>query len=159
MPKNTSGFTLIEMLLSIGIVAVLFLISAIVLINIIPRTNVTAATEILRAELRQQQLQAMTGKTDSGGSAAEFGILIESNQYTLFPGTTYSPLPSGSVTVSLPSTISLSTTFANSVIIFEQGTGEVLNYDANADRITISDTEGTQPVTIEINKYGIPTEL
>lgn len=151
-----SGFTFIELMLSMGIIAMLFGISSIILSNLIPRANLNSVYEILKAEVRQQQLFSMSGEKDLSDQAVEYSLLVESNQYTLFPGTVYDPLPIDSIIVEVPESIQISTDFLNNVVSFERTSGEVLNYDINNRTITIFDTLTNQSKTIILNQYGIP---
>lgn len=154
--KPVRGFTLIELLLTMGIVSVIFAITSIILSNIIPRANLNLVEETFKAEIRQQQLQAMTGEKDSTDQAVEYGVMLDTNHYSLFPGITYSPLPSDSYTTQVPENIEFTTTFANSVLIFDKGSGEVLNYDENNNQIIITDTSNNETKVLIFNRYGIP---
>lgn len=151
-----TGFTLVELLLAMGIATVIFGISSILLSNLIPRASLNSTHEVLKAEIRQQQLSAMTGKKDGSGQANSYGVLIEQDKYTLFSGSEFSPLPVDSIVVDLPSTISLSTNFPNNVIIFERGNGEISNFDPTAKTITIVNSLTGESRNITLNRYGLP---
>lgn len=150
------GFTLIELMLSLGIMTAIFGISSILLSNLIPKANLSSVVETLKAEIRQQQLAAMTNEKDSSDLAADYGVLISSSEYSMFAGTNYNPLPNDSFTTKVPETIELSTDFIDSVVIFEKGSGEILNYNENNKTITITDSISNQSVSIVLNKYGVP---
>lgn len=150
------GFTLIELLLTMGIAAAIFGISSIILSNLIPRANMTSVFEVLQAEIRQQQLNAMIGEQNSGGDADEYGVLIQADQYVLFSGTVYSPLPSDAITVDLPDSVQLSTNFTDSVIIFNRQSGEVLNYDPSLRTVTVTDSLTHEVRSLTLNRYGVP---
>lgn len=154
--QTQEGFTLIELLLAMGIAAVLFGISSILLSNIIPRANMHAVFEVLQAEIRQQQLNAMVGERDANNDNNHYGVLIEESQYVLFSGTNIDPLPSDAITIPVPNTIQLSTNFPNNVIIFERLSGEIINYDSSARTISVTDTLTHESKSLRFNAYGVP---
>jgi len=139
-----------------GIATVIFAITSIILSSLIPKANLNSFTEVLKAEIRQQQLAAMSGEKDVSDSAVNYGVLFSEDQYTLFAGTTYDPVPVDSYTTQAPEALGISTDFANNAVIFEKGSGEVQNFDSDNRTITITDSLSKQSKTITLNKYGIP---
>ena len=135
------GFTLIELILAISIIAILFGLSTMNLLHAQNSTTVTTVEETLISDLKSQQTKAMNG-TDSGGS---FGIHFSSDStYTLFQGTSYDP-SSGS---NSPITID-AITFSGNDVVFSS-----INGETTATTITVAHTNGLETKTIQLNKYG-----
>lgn len=150
------GFTLIEILLTLAIIAMLFSISSVLLSNIIPKANVESVAETLLSEIRHQQLRSMSGDIDSTGNANQFGIYISGQSYTLFEGSNYNPLATSNIVYNLDSPTQISTNFPGQVIIFNRGSGEIANYSAGSASITITDTMTSSSRILNYNLYGIP---
>lgn len=149
------GYTLIEIMLVMGIIMALFGISGILVSDLIPKASVTAYSTTLLGDIRQQQLRAMSGE-----GASPQGIFFASDHYTLFSGSSYNANAADNIVTQLDEPYALSTTWPSAVLIFQQGTGEVLGYNTNTDTITIENEEGGGgTATIELNGLGVPTQL
>ena len=156
-PENDNnwqaGFTLIEMLVVIGIIGTLVGLSTISLVKVQHNTTVTAAVDQLLSDMRTQQTKAMAGTEDTNGNANSYGVYIDStnNKYVLFQGTTYSAGASNNFSVSLTG-ITFSPT---ETIDFSQRSGEI----GNSYTITVINTNGSEQKTITMNKYGVVTSV
>lgn len=154
--KLSRGFTVIEIILTMSVFLILL---GIVTLNLnTARTQATLETtfETLLADLRQQQLKAMVGDTEGRTTSDTYGIHFDTDSYTLFHGT-YTEAESSNFLLELPDSQQITSSFANDAVIFARGSGEIVNYDADADTITIEDTATRQQRTIELNKYGVVT--
>ena len=81
------GFTLIELVLVMGIFSTLIGITSLSLFNIQHATALSADVNVFIADLKQQQLKAMVGESDGvGGSGYGYGVHFTANNYTLFRG-------------------------------------------------------------------------
>jgi prepilin-type N-terminal cleavage/methylation domain-containing protein len=142
------GYTLIELLVSMGILAILF---AITTINISPLPSNTVQTtnlDTLLSDIRSQQTQAMS-------SDASYGVHFEAGSYTLFLGSTYTQGLSANSVISLdPGITFINVTFPSSVIVFSPGSGDITGYTAGQDSFTINSTVTNKSTVIKINKYG-----
>lgn len=145
--KNQNGFTLVELILVIGLFGVLAAIATINLIKPQSSAIVTGTTETITADIRKQQLEAMMD------TAQAKGIYFESNQYTLFDGTTYNASDPDNFVLPL-SGATTSSNFVNNQLVFQTISGEVLNYSGSQNSFVISHTDGTQK-TVSFNEYGI----
>jgi len=155
---NKSGFTLIEVLLSMGIIAVLFSITAILMLNLIPKATLVSLSEILITELRNQQLKAMVGETGNSGLIQEYGFKAVGDKYILFSGSTYDPGATDNFLVDIEDPLTLETTFSNQEVVFDIGSGEVANFIDGQDTFTLRNTLTGEIITLELNKYGIITQ-
>jgi prepilin-type N-terminal cleavage/methylation domain-containing protein len=142
------GFTLVELLVSMGILVVLF---AITTINISPLpSNTLQATnyDTLLSDIKSQQSQAMA-------SNSPYGVHFESGSYTLFKGGSYTQGLFANTVINLDSGIVFSdVTFPNSQIVFSPGTGDASGYIAGTDGFTIKSTVTNKATVVRINKYG-----
>jgi len=149
-----SGFTLVEITIVLGIIAILFAISSLNLSNIAPKTTVDTAVQVLIANLKQQQLYALTGETEGQATSNNFGIYFGPGGYTLFHSNTYNAADTANYTVILDA-INTSCSSAGSVIIFLKNSGQIENFNPSQNTITLTQTNTSQSKTVTINKYGI----
>lgn len=144
------GFTLPELLIVMGILAVLFGLVSLNLLGGQHQLSVASSLSQLIADIKLQQSKAMWGDTEGRGSTDSYGVYLNSNQYILFHGPAYSAGDPDNVVIDMDSGASLSPTQS---YIFAKGSGEIIGYDANADTITISSPSDSK--TIEFNQYGV----
>jgi type II secretory pathway pseudopilin PulG len=142
------GYTFIELLVSMGILMVLFAISTINISPLPSNTLQSTNLDTLLADIRSQQTLSMS-------SDSSYGVHLESGSYTLFKGASYTQgLPSNNV-ISLDSGITITNiTFPGSVMIFSPGSGDVVGYTVGQDGFTLGSTVTNKSSAIKINKYG-----
>ncbi|MBI2040456.1 hypothetical protein HYT18_05305 [Candidatus Microgenomates bacterium] len=144
------GLTLVELLIVIGIATILLGLTTINLVRVQQNTSLGAVSDILIADLKSQQMKAMSG-ANGGGS---FGIhFTSSNSYTLFKGSNY--VPPGDFTVTLEDPISVSTTYPGNEIVFSKTSGEV----DGEHTITITNSAGGEQQTLTVNKLGVVKDV
>lgn len=143
------GFTLIELVVTMGILVALLSIATINLSGTQAKTSLQSATEVFIADLKSQQLRSMVGEDGGGGSASSYGVHFEPTSYTLFRGSSYSASDPNNFTVILPA----NTQFipVNSDIIFGIGSGEISGNTV----IAIRRGSGGDLREINLNKYGV----
>ncbi len=152
--KFSAGFTLIELTLVMGIMSVLLTITTILLTGLIPKASQVSSTDVLRADLRQQQSKAMVGETDGAMTQQTYGVKIDPHQYTLFRSTYGVGKPDNFV-VTIDAPLQLSTTFPSQQVTFLKGSGEVQNFSKTTDTITITNVQSGDNTILELNKYGV----
>lgn len=147
------GFTLVELLLVIGIFAILATLSSLSFFTTVSRSSLTAARDVLVADLKTAQSSAMSGEGQNGATTGGWGIVVNNaTTYTLFPGTTYDSNNPLNATTTLPSDTTLTTNFPNSQVVFLHGSGEIDNFNAAQNTLTLSGSNSTS--TIRLNLYG-----
>ena len=151
---RSTGFTLVELLIVMGLAAVLFMLSSVNLTNLIPKSSITGAQEVIIADLKHQQLKAMIGETEGRSIPDRYGIYFQNSTYTLFHGNAYSSSDLANADQNLGSAITISTTFPNQSVIFEKGSGEIVGFANGSDTITITHVTG-ESKTIQLNSLGV----
>jgi len=129
MKKN--GFTLTELMITIGLLLILFTFASINLIGTIRRPAEAGAADVLISDIRSQQLKAMMGRGET------FGISFSETSYTLTPDNFTVNLPEGFSFLPTPQ------------IVFAKGTGETTD-----TTVSLRDDQSGDVREIKINKYG-----
>ncbi len=139
---------MIELLVSMGILAIIFAISVIALSTAIPATSQNTAYDILISDLRLQQTKAMAND-------ASYGVHFESNSYTLFQGSSYNPNDPANFAVTLDPTLGFSNiSFPGNQIVFLPASGDVSGYLEGENSVLIANSVTNKTTPVKINKYG-----
>jgi prepilin-type N-terminal cleavage/methylation domain-containing protein len=147
------GFTLVEILLVMGLIAIIGGLTTINLIQPQRTASLSGTVATLVADLRGQQIKAMGGDKVSASTAQAHGLHVQSDRYTLFKGTTYSGADTDNFVVMMDPGITLSTTnMPSSQLVFTKGTGAVTGF-TSAPTITVS-SDGDSNV-ISLNRHGV----
>lgn len=150
------GFTIPELTLVMGIIAVLIGITTISIVSSQHKASVSGAVTTLLADIKSQQTKSMIGATEGRITADVFGIHFNSASYVLFHSSTFNPSDPTNSTFNLDSGLQFTNiTFPNSNIIFSQGNGELSGFVNGSNTITVSSTLGPEQKTITVNKYGV----
>ncbi|MEK7572216.1 MAG: hypothetical protein AAB553_08150 [Patescibacteria group bacterium] len=147
------GFSLVEMLILLGIFSFFIGLIAINLSQAQQTASLSAAMNTLTSDLRAQQLKAMVGDTSGDSQVDNYGIFLSTHSYTLFRGT-YSAGNAQNIVIDLPeNTQIVATTFPGAQAIFLKGSGE--NSAQATNTITLQDANDLTQKTITINRYGV----
>lgn len=152
-----TGFTLVEVLVVMGLVAIISSLSVVNLIQPQTSANVFGVAETLVADLKGQQVKSMVGDSFGTVAAQQHGVYVQSGSYTLFKGASYSAGDSANFVIQPDSTITFSTTLPSSQAVFAKASGEVVGFTNGANTITVSNTVSGESKTITINTYGAIT--
>lgn len=151
------GFTLVELILVMGIFAVLVSFASINLLRPQSGFSLDTAVTTLAADLKEQQLKAMAGDSDGQPTARPFGVYFESSHYILFRGETYSSTDPSNFTVNLGDNLNIvSVSFPSAQVVFTRRSGEVINPPFPDGTVTLRTTLGEEK-TLTINRYGVIT--
>lgn len=151
--KNQNAFTFIEIIIVIGIIAILFSLSVPQLFRMRDHNTLQTSSTTLISLIRQQQLNAMN-------SPNQYGIHFEQSRYVLFTGLSYSsddPFNSSNtldyplqfVDINLPS----------SELVFASGSGEIVSFDPNNHSFVLKDTLNNNQKTVQFNLLGVPISI
>lgn len=156
----SAGYTLVELLLVVGIIGILITLITGSLTNYQVQSNVTALTSEVIAEMKEQQTRAMSGDTDGTADSMHFGVHFDSDKYVLFRGTIYSPVDTANISMNLPEQMEFSNiTFPGGDVIFSRVSGEVSGYTPGADSVTIMHKETDEKKVMRLNKLGVVSEV
>lgn len=152
MTKDNRGFTILELIVTMGIFAIIASLTTINLSNSQRIASLSSITTTLVTDLKQQQTKAMTGDTEGRGYNSKYGIHFDNNQYVLFYGDTYDFANSSNFIVPLEGSYSFTTI---GEIIFSKISGEKTGLSS----VTIKDNQSSQQKIIQLNNYGVITDI
>ncbi|MCA9372627.1 prepilin-type N-terminal cleavage/methylation domain-containing protein [Candidatus Woesebacteria bacterium] len=156
LTHRRSGFTLLELMLTLAILGVLFALTVVNLTNIIPTASTRSAGEVLVADLREQQMKAMSGYEAITGGASDYGIYFDTDHYVLFTGDSYTEGAQENFEINLQGGLEFDTTdLPLSMIVFSKGSGEVMNYSSTYHTITIDNVVSKESRTLLFNQLGV----
>lgn len=159
MKNFAKGFTLPELVISLGILTIIFGITIVTLIGSQRVTETSALVDTLLADIRDQQNKAMAQNTAGASDNYDFGVYLNGGSYVLFRGNVYNASDPLNFVVDLTEGLNIiNVTLPNSSIVFESGSGELLGYTPGSDSFIVEDVTGSGNVGITLNRYGIPLE-
>lgn len=151
--KTQRGFTLIELSVAVSILVILLGFITVSLIRSQQTASLTAAQEVLIADLKQQQLKSMIGDTEGRASSDVYGIHFDSNRYVTFHGSTYSPADPSNSAINLESNMQFNN--PNFDVIFGKLSGEI----TTPVIIELQDNTDLRLRKIYLNVYGVITQV
>lgn len=158
--NNRTGFSLIELIVVVGIIAVLSSFAFINLFNTKYTASFQTSIDTLITDFKQQQLKAMVGDTEGrGGSPDSYGIHFETNTYTLFHGTIFNQSDTSNFTIKLGDNIQILDDWNLQSIIFTALNGEVLIFNSSKNNFKIKNVLTQDQKTVTFNKFGIITSV
>lgn len=114
--------------------------------------SVFSVISTLTVDLQHQRNKSMLGIDGS-----RHGIYFEADKYYLFEGVQYDPDSSDNFRVDIADNIFISSVlFAGNQIIFASGSGEIVDFVQNSDKITLTESTTGSQKTLTINKLGTP---
>lgn len=154
LTQKNRGFTLLEALIVIAIFLILFALASISLINLPTSTSSSSIINMIISDVKSQQIKSMVGDTEGRGAPDSYGIHFTQNSYVLFHGSVYSDSDTDNYVNEIPLEFDITTTFPLSTIIFASGSGEIKNFVASQNTITLKSEQTNQQKVIRLNKYG-----
>ena len=110
--------------------------------------------------MKEQQIKAMIGDTGGRDSNSKYGIYFEPNRYVLFHGDSYDPLDTSNFNVDLSSSLTFSSIdVPSSSIIFYESSGEVYQFDSDANKVTLQGMTNGETKELIINRYGVIEQI
>jgi prepilin-type N-terminal cleavage/methylation domain-containing protein len=145
--KRNSGFTFIEILVSVAIIGLLSGVVAFSLSSIKNTNPLRSAVTKARAFLEEARSLSIAGKNDMS-----YGVSLQSDRIVLFAGTTTSPQKTLFFNVENASIANVSLTGGGSVVLFTKITGATNNSGSFQMRLNQNTNSSS---TISIGSTGI----
>lgn len=152
---DQKGFTLVELLVVLTILSILLALTTVNLSRPQTTSSLDGAVNSLVADIKSQQMLAMSGDQGSTTSQQPQGLYLQSGSYTLFAGSTYSAGDGNNFAINPGQGIALATTFPGTSLIFNKGTGEVNGFVNGSNTITLSFNGSSKVVTV--SRFGAVT--
>jgi len=152
--RSNSGVTLIEMIVTIGILSTLLAIGLLSVTNLPANTTINTDITLLISDIKNQQIKAMVGDTGGRDEPDNYGIKIYNDRYVLFNGYEFDENSPDNQEIPISSVEQLSTTFPDTSIIFASASGEIINFVDGQNSVSVINTQSSQSKTVELNKYG-----
>lgn len=150
------GFTMVELLLTMSILAILFTVVTTSLSTVISKSNIQSAAEILIADMREQQIKAMAGYELITGGGTDYGVVVFSDKYILFSGDSYIEGMDDNFTVNLQPGLEFDTSsLPFSTVVFERMSGEVASFNDSLHTIIIRNPTTQESRSLVFNSLGV----
>ncbi len=157
---DKKGFSLVELLLIMGIITILLSFSSLNLFKTKHNISLDTTLSVLISDLKYQQLKAMAGDTEGRLSHDAYGIRFYQNRYILFHSPTFSPTDNTNFTINLDNGVEFSNIdLPNSQIIFASASGEFGNFNQEQNTLVIKNSLSNDQKRITINRYGVVTAV
>ncbi len=151
--KKVSGYSFIEIILSMGIFLTLASMATVIGFNSLNRTQFNTSLELLISDLASQQQKAINRQIGNSDNQAH-GIYFKNNSYTLFSGLEYQDEDVQNEEIILENGITIENiNLPNDQIIFSQNSGFVDQYQATQSSIIIF--SNMRSVKLNFNRYGV----
>lgn len=153
-PKRL-GFTLVEVVIVMGIMSVMYMLSTQSLFRGIRSATLNEITNQLDRDLRELQIRAMQGQT-AQGAIVDYSIRFESDRYILYPGSVYVDGNAQNQIIMLdPSMQFTSIGVPNQTITFGRGSGDIRNFVSGSDFVLLTDTSIQESSRVRLNEHGV----
>lgn len=147
--KTQHGFSITELLLIMGVFALLFGFASLNLLGIRSKTSLGTSVDVLLSDMKGQQIKAMTG-TEGGDN---YGVHFQTNSYVLFKSS-FNPSNPDNFEVTLDD-ITVDTTLPGSEVVFSKISGEVTGFNPSGNTIRFSSSSSTDQKIITLNRFGV----
>lgn len=141
------GYTLVELLLVMGIMTILLSIGSLSFAGIRNANQL----DFIAAEVRSELMRAQTRSANGNPS----GVYFEAGRFVYFEGNSYSEGAVGNQEYTMPSGLSLaSITFVGQTAQFDQVTGQLLTF-VDPSQVTVMYGASGVFRTVSVNRWGV----
>jgi prepilin-type N-terminal cleavage/methylation domain-containing protein len=155
-----AGFTVIEFIVVMAIIATLFGLGGVLLLSVQRQASITNTANKLVVDIKEQQLKAMVGDTGGSETASPSGIYFYPDKYILFRGDSFDSADPSNFVTNLDYGLQFSqiNLFENQ-IKFTPGSGEILGFVSGSDNVVLKNTTNTDSKTVKINSLGVVVNM
>lgn len=158
--RNRNGWTYPEIIVAMGILAVLVGLVSMNAFSSQYKTYASTTVDNLAADMALQQTRSMVGDSSAVGVKTAYGIYFQSDRYTMFKGNTYAAGNADNVTVNLnPSFTFSSIGFPGGQLLYASGSGAFANYVNGQNTVTLRNTGSGTTQQLRINSYGVLDQI
>jgi len=158
--QNSSGFTILEIIVVTSLIAALFGFIGVNLARITYSATINSQLSTIISDLKIQQVKSQGGDTEGRTTSDSYGIYFETNRYTFFHSLVYNQNDPDNLVVNLGDNMELTDIrFPSAMVVFREGSGELLNYVSGSDSVTLVNTQTNEEKTITLNRYGVVTGI
>ena len=161
MGRNTFGFTLIEVLLAVGLLGVLLALGIASFGQSNTKLKLDSTSRQIVSILAEARSKAMEADVEDQPTPSVYGVHFDSDKFTLFRGNSYDSLnpdnfivATENVTISPNLPCGVPTECSN--VIFTQVSGEVVGFDPALNWICL--TSGSSATKLTLNFLGVVDE-
>ncbi len=152
--RKAPAFTFMELMMVIGIFAVIVSILGVITFNAMNQRQATSEVELLLAALSFQQQRA-ANRVVNGGPNQDYGIYFFEGGYTQFSGSSFQEGNANNRTTNLSPGVDFGTiSFPDNQIVFDEVTGFVKNYQPDKSSVVIINRAEEQSL-ISVNRLGV----
>jgi len=149
------GLTLIEVLVVIGILAILFSLGTVIFGSFTRKDQALVEARRIEAILNEAKIKTISGFSLGEGQNLNFGVYFQTDRYVLFPGLTYDPQDSRNQEFLLPVSLEIVPIFfPENSVVFEKVTGEVLGFNPDQNYLILDDKKSQEKKKISLNHLG-----
>jgi prepilin-type N-terminal cleavage/methylation domain-containing protein len=150
------GLTLVEILVVVGVLAIIFTLGTVVYGSFAQKDQVLSASREVENLINEARTKTIAGFTAGDDQARNFGVYFQSDRYYLFPGTVFDPNNQGNQEFLLPLSIEIkNVNLPGSSVIFEKVSGEVRNYDPVNNWLILASKRSEEEKKLTVNRLGV----
>jgi prepilin-type N-terminal cleavage/methylation domain-containing protein len=149
------GFTLIELMIVLGIIVMLLSLVTFSFRRTWFSGNMEATVDEINQALYKAQVESISGVSEDGTSASNFGVRFEQGMLIVFPGSVYVSGADGNEEISWNEGLRLTTiNLPDQSVVFSRVSGEVENYTVGQNSLVLTNSQTGESETLVINRMG-----
>ncbi|MCJ7827741.1 hypothetical protein MUP65_01170 [Patescibacteria group bacterium] len=156
--EGEGGFSLIEFLVSIGVMVILFYLGAVVFNSYSARDQLEVGLGRTTASISEAQAKAWANYSQGGAVGLDHGVYFDERAVVVFAASTYSATDPSNQRFELPPRIYFKEVdFVGDEVVFKALTGGVIDFQLGGNSVVLADDHSAQEVTITFNQLGVAT--
>lgn len=149
------GYSQIEIIVVIGILAMIFLLGTVVFGSFVRKDTILVETKKIQSLISEARVKSMAGFSLGGSQALNFGVYFENDRYFLFSGMVFNPGDQNNQSFLLPNTVTVKEiSLPNQSVVFKKINGEVLDFNPSQNYLVVADKSSHEVQRIVINQLG-----